>query len=165
METEAAMPYRSICVAVALQRYLDFTPVALRQRAVARAMAIVNEATLTVVSVDAPVDLLPHLATTEEKISRFVESLIDEGLSVNTILRTGKPSAEILEVVEESKADLLIMGSHNKSGPLDIGFGSTVRALPHDLEVPLILIRPTAAEVERVRELIIPSYPVVFPYG
>ncbi len=159
------MPYQTICVAVALQRYLDFTPVALQQRAVARAIAIVNEATLTVVSVNTPVDLLPHLATTEEKIQRFVEPLTADGLSVNTILRTGKPSAEILKVIEEIEADVLIMGSHSKSGPLDIGLGSTVRALPQDLDVPLILIRPTAAEVEQARELIIPSYPVVFPYG
>lgn len=159
------MVYQSICVAVALQRYLDFTPVALRQRAVARAMAIVNGAKLTVVSVDAPVDLLPHLATTAEKIQRFVDPLAEEGISVHTMLRTGKPSKEILAVIEEIEADVLIMGSHNKSGPLDIGLGSTVRALPYDLEVPLVLIRPTAAEVEKARELIIPSYPVVFPYG
>lgn len=98
-------------------------------------------------------------------MQRFIEPLVDEGLSVNTILRTGKPSAEILKVIEEIESDVLIMGSHSKSGPLDIGLGSTVRALPHDLEVPLILIRPTAAEVEKARELIIPSYPVVFPYG
>ena len=120
---------------------------------------------VTVVSIEAPVDLLPHLATTEEKIQRFIEPLVAEGLSVKTILRTGKPSKEILAVVEEIGCDVLIMGSHSKSGALDIGLGSTVRALPHDLEVPLILIRPTAAEVEQARELIIPAYPVVFPYG
>lgn len=159
------MPYRSICVAVALQRYLDFTPVVLRQRDIARALAIVNEATLTIVSVDAPVDLLPHLATTEEKIKRFVDPLEEEGLKVQTMLRTGKPSTEILVAAEEVEADLLIMGSHSKSGPLDIGLGSTVRALPQDLEVPLILIRPMATEVEKARDLIIPAYPVVFPYG
>lgn len=159
------MPYRSICVAVALQRYLDFTPVVLRQRDIARALAIVNEATLTIVSVDAPVDLLPHLATTEEKIQRYADPLQEEGLKVQTMLRTGKPSTEILEAIEEVDADLLIMGSHSKSGPLDIGLGSTVRALPQDLEVPLILIRPTNTEVEKARDLIIPAYPVVFPYG
>lgn len=159
------MVYRSICVAVALQRYLDFTPVALRQRTLARALAKIGDGRLTVVSVDAPVDLLPHLASTEEKLQRFVEPLAAEGLTVATMLRAGKPSAEILEVVEEVDADLLIMGSHSKSGPLDIGLGSTARAIPHDLEVPLIFIRPTANDVERGRELIIPSYPVVFPYG
>ena len=165
MDKEAAMPYRSICVAVALQRYLDFTPVALRQRDLARALATVDDCLLTIVSVNAPVDLLPHLATTEEKIERFVEPLMTDGLSVNTVLRTGKPSTEIVTVIEEVEADLLIMGSHSKSGPLDIGLGSTVRALSHDLQIPLILIRPTAAEVESARELNIPNYPVVFPYG
>ena len=165
MEEEAAMPYSSLCVAVALQRYIDFTPVALRQRELAKILALDGGGVVTIVSVDAPVDLLPHLATTNEKLHRFIEPLVAEGLSVNMILRTGKPSTEILEVVEDLEPDVLIMGSHSKSGPLDIGLGSTVRALPHDLEIPLILIRPTAEEVEQGRELIIPSYPVVFPYG
>ena len=159
------MNYRSICVAVALQRYLDFTPVALRQRALVRAMARLDDSVITMVSVDAPVDLLPGLETTEEKIHRLIEPLVAEGLSVHIALKTGKPSTEILAVLEETHADLLIMGSHSKSGPLDVGLGSTVRALPHDLEAPLILVRPTAGEVERARELIIPSYPVIFPYG
>jgi nucleotide-binding universal stress UspA family protein len=165
MEREALMNYRSICVAVALQRYLDFTPVALRQRNLVRALARLDDAIVHFVSVDAPVDLLPGLETTEEKIQRLIEPLAAEGLSVHIALRTGKPSTEILGVLEETGGDLLIMGSHSKSGPLDVGLGSTVRALPHDLEVPLILVRPTATEVERARELIIPSYPVIFPYG
>lgn len=159
------MNYQSICVAVALQRYLDFTPVALRQRAVARALAKVDDGVVTVVSVEAPVDLLPDLETTEEKIQRFVQPLATEGLSVHTVLKTGKPSAGILEVIEKIEADVLIIGSHSKQGPLDVGLGSTVRALPADLKVPLILVRPTATEVEMAQELMIPRYPVVFPYG
>lgn len=155
----------SICVAVALQRYLDFTPVALRQRDLARAMAVADGASLTILSVDAPVDLLPHLETTDEKLRRYAEPLIEAGLPVATVLRRGRPSTKIVEVAAEIKADALIMGSHSKTGPFDVGLGSTVRALPDDFDVPVILIRPTEADSDRVRELMIPSYPVVFPYG
>ncbi len=157
--------YRSICVAAALQRYLDFTPISLRQRDLARVLARADDAVVTVVSVDAPVDLLPGLETTEEKIRRFIEPLTAEGLEVRTVIRSGKPSTEILRVVDEIEADLLIMGSHSKHGPLDVGLGSTVRAIPHDFDVPVILLRPTASEVERARELMIPTYPLIFPYG
>ncbi|MCD4748763.1 MAG: universal stress protein [Thermoanaerobaculales bacterium] len=159
------MKYQSICVAVALQRYLDFTPVALRQRSLAMVLAHAFGARLTILSVNAPVDLLPGLETTEEKLDRFSTPLLEDGFEVQRILRTGKPSTEILEVVEEVHADLLIMGSPSKRGALDVGLSSTVRSLPHDLDIPLLLIRPTATETDRAHELIIPRYPMVFPYG
>lgn len=154
-----------ICVAVALQRYLDFTPVAVRQREVARLLALASGSTVTVVSVDAPVELLPDVETTAEKLERYLEPLRGDGLRVEAIQRSGQPSAEILAVVSEVGADLLIMGSHSKRGPFDVGLGSTVAALPRDLEVPVLLVRPSVADHERARELMIPRYPVVFPYG
>lgn len=159
------MNSKSICVAVALQRYIDFTPIALRQREIAAVLAHGYGARLTVVSVNAPVDLLPGLETTEEKLDRYTQPLREDGFDVRGILRTGKPSREILEVLEEVGADLLIIGSHSKRGPLDVGLGSTVSAMPQDLEIPLLIVRPTLSETERAHELIIPRYPMVFPYG
>jgi len=159
------MIYETICVAVALQRYLDVTPVAARQRDLATLIAIGTGARLIVLSVDAPVELLPGLETTAEKLERFARPLRDEDIEVSTELRTGRPSQEIVEVVRTTGADLLIMGSHSKRGPLDVGLGSTVKALPADLEVPILLVRPTASETNRAHELIIPRYPMVFPYG
>jgi len=159
------MTYSSICVAVALQRYLDFTPVALRQRHLAALIASACRARLTVVTVEAPVELLPGLETMQEKLDRYTRPLQEQGLDVTAHHREGKPSSEILATLDEVDADLLIMGSHSKRTPLDVGLGSTVRALPSDLAVPVLLIRPTHEEYERTQELKIPKYPVVFPYG
>ncbi len=159
------MRHETICVAVALQRYLDFTPVALRQRDLAQLVAIASDAKVIVLSVDAPVDLLPGLETTAEKLERFSRPLLEEGIEVKTELRTGRPSREIVACVLAHGADLLIMGSHSKRGPLDVGLGSTVKALPADLDVPVLLVRPTLNETNRAHELIIPPYPMVFPYG
>jgi nucleotide-binding universal stress UspA family protein len=159
------MPYSKLCVAVALQRYLDFTPVALRQRELALTLARSWGASVHVLSVNAPVPLLPDLETTEEKRERYLEPLLAEGLTVTAALREGRPSREIVAYVGEVGADLLLVGTHAKRGPLDVGLGSTAAALPHDLEAAVIMVRPTADDEQRTRELMIPRYPLVFPYG
>lgn len=159
------MPYNRVCVAVALQRYLDITPIAARLRELALLIAKADDAQLALLSVEAPVDLLPDVDTMEEKLARFAGGLDGEGLQVTTELREGKPSREIMDFAGAFKADLLIIGSHSKRGPLDVGLGSTAAALMRELETTIITVRPTEAEQERARELMIPRYPLVFPYG
>jgi nucleotide-binding universal stress UspA family protein len=157
--------YQTICVAVALQRYIDFTPVAERQRELSRVLAAAHGGTLRVLSVDAPVALLADVESTQDKLERFVEPLRSSGIEVVATVREGRPSREIVRWVEEVRADLLIMGSHSKRGPLDVGLGSTAAALPEDFAVPVLLVRPTRSEQERTRDLMIPRYPFIFPYG
>ena len=159
------MAYSKICVAAALQRYLDVTPIAARIRDLARVLAAADNAPVSVLSVEAPVELLPDVDTMEEKIERYAEPLRAAGLEVDAVIRKGKPSREIIAHMEEIGADLLIIGSHSKRGPLDVGLGSTAAALLRDLETTVITVRPTEAEQERATELMIPRYPVVFPYG
>jgi nucleotide-binding universal stress UspA family protein len=159
------MRYRKICVAVALQRYLDFTPMALRQRELARVMAAAYGSAIRLVSVNAPVALLPDVETTEEKIERFAAPLVEEGLDVHSKVREGRPSREIARHVEEIGADLLIMGTHSKRGLFEVGLGSTAAAIPEELGAEVILLRTTEEGQKRTRELMIPKYPFIFPYG
>ena len=159
------MPYTKICVAAALQRYLDITPIAARIRDLAGVLADAHDAPVSVLSVEAPVELLPDVETMEEKIERYAEPLRAAGLEVDAVIRKGKPSREIIAHMEEIGADVLIIGSHSKRGPLDVGLGSTAAALLRDLEKTVITVRLTEAEQEKATELMIPRYPVVFPYG
>jgi nucleotide-binding universal stress UspA family protein len=159
------MAYTSICVAVALQRYVDLTPLALMMRDLAILLAREHGASVHVVSVDAPVPLLPDAETTEDKVARFAEPLVELGLSVTTEVRQGRPSQEIRACAEALAADLIIIGSHSKRGPLDVGLGSTASALVRDVSGTVLMVRPTQAEQEQARELMIPRYPLIFPYG
>lgn len=159
------MPYSRICVAAALQRYLDLTPIAVRIRDLARALALADNAAVSVLSVEAPVELLPDVETMAEKLDRYAEPLLADGIAVEVALRRGRPSHEIAAFVESIGADLLIIGSHSKRGVLDVGLGSTAAALVRDLDATIIMVRPTDEEQRRARELMIPKYPVVFPYG
>jgi nucleotide-binding universal stress UspA family protein len=159
------MAYRRIVAAVALQRYLDFTPIALRIRDLAALLARSCGASLTILSVDAPVELLPGVETTRDKLERLCEPLRAAGTEVTAVLREGRPSKVIAEVVAELGADLLVMGTHSKRGPIDVGLGSTASAIDRELAATVLLVRPGPAEQEAARELMIPRYPLVFPYG
>ena len=159
------MAYRRIVAAVALQRYLDFTPIALRIRDIAALLARSCGASLTILSVDAPVELLPGVETTRDKLERLCEPLRAAGTEVTAVLREGRPSKVIAEVVAELGADLLVMGTHSKRGPIDVGLGSTASAIDRELAATVLLVRPGPAEQEAARELMIPRYPLVFPYG
>jgi nucleotide-binding universal stress UspA family protein len=160
------MSYRKICLAVALQRYLDITPIGARLRDVAVAIARDSGAPLAVLSVEAPVELLPEVETMGEKLERFVEPILQSGIEVHAELREGRPSREIAAFVREVGGDLLVVGSHSKRSAIDVGVGSTASALLRELdEVPVLMVRPTAEEQDRAEELKIPRYPMVFPYG
>ena len=117
------------------------------------------------VSVDAPVPLLPDAETTADKVARLVEPLVELGLAVTTEVRRGRPSQEIRACAEALAADLVIIGSHSKRGPLDVGLGSTASALVREVSGTVLMVRPSQAEQERAGELMIPRYPLIFPYG
>jgi len=160
------MSYSKICLAVALQRYLDITPIAARLRELAIALAQHSGGELAVLSVEAPVELLPEVETLEEKLDRFVKPIRESGLQVHAELRKGRPSREILAFVREAGGDLLLVGSHSTRSALDVGVGSTAAALLRELlDVPVLMVRPTDDEQDRAEELKIPRYPLVFPYG
>jgi len=159
------MGYNRIVVAAALQRYLDFTPIAVRIRDLGGDLTAVHGGFIHLLSVNAPVDLLPGVETTKEKLERFAHPLRERGLTVEIVLREGRPSRAIEEYVDVIGADLLIMGSHSKRGPIDVGLGSTASALSRELSAHVLLMRPTDAEQDRAQELMIPKYPFVFPYG
>lgn len=157
------MPAERICLAVALQRYVQIPPIALRQRELVTTLARAWGSEVFVVSVDAPVGLVPDLEETTAKLNRYVEPM--HGLRVTTAYREGRPAAEVQRYMEEVRADLLIVGSHSKRGPLDVGIGSTAAALSRVGKVPVLLVCPSAEEARHTRELMIPTYPFVFPYA
>ena len=154
-----------IVLAVALQRYVDFPPVALRAREVAAALARAGDSAVEVVTVEAPGALLPGLETAEEKLGRFVRGLRDQGLEAEGHLLTGRPAERIPPFVVHCGADFLVIGSHSKRNLLDVGIGATANALVRACPCPVVMVWPTREESARARELMIPGYPFIFPYG
>ena len=133
-------------------------------------------AQLTVMSVDDP--LLAEVAAsaghspslveeTERELRRFAADALDRpqqrALTTEFVVRIGKPAAEILEVAAAREADLIVMGSHGRSGVRKLFFGSTTERVLRETGRPVLVTpddraRPTSVSdiVSGVRRVLAP---------
>lgn len=152
--------YNTILAAVALQRWDEYTAHALAVRDVAAALAQSASKALSVVSIydyqfTRPSGL-PHevavkyredlMQRTDSAIARqmadFIAPLKADGLQVSTILRVGNPREMIVQVANEIKADILLIGTHSKRGMLDISMGGSAQHISRRAPCTVLLVAP-----------------------
>lgn len=153
-----------IVLAVALERFADLTPVALRLREVTIHQARKHSAIVDVVTVECSFARVTGLETTEEKLARFLEPFREFGIEAQGHVLYGRPSEQIREFSERVNADSLIISSHCTPCPVNISFGSTAAALMRHSPHLLRVVRPTKREVEKTRRMLLSSRPFI-PYG
>ncbi len=79
----------------------------------------------------------------EEYLARIAQSLRDQGITVETsISHSSSPKREIIRYAREVRPDLLIMGAHGHGGLKDLIFGTTINPVRHQLELPMLIVRP-----------------------
>jgi len=79
----------------------------------------------------------------EQYLARIARSLRDQGISVETtISHSPSPQREIVRYANEVRPDLVIMGAHGHRRLQDLVFGNTINPVRHNLEVPLLIVRP-----------------------
>ncbi|MBI1925559.1 Nramp family divalent metal transporter [Candidatus Poribacteria bacterium] len=83
-----------------------------------------------------------------EELAREIEA---HDLSVETMLRYGKPVEGIIKSVEEAGFDLLVLGSHGHRGIEDVIHGQTVTGVRHGVKIPVLIIRTTPSGPERAQ--------------
>ncbi len=69
------------------------------------------------------------------------------GVRVSTEVRRGEPVAEILAGAKETRADLIIMTTHGRTGFGRLLFGSVAEGVLRQADVPVFLMRQTEAQV------------------
>jgi manganese transport protein len=47
---------------------------------------------------------------------------------------------EIIRLVQNSKADMLVMGAHRHSGLKDYLFGETIESVRHGVDIPVLIV-------------------------
>ncbi len=77
----------------------------------------------------------------EEYIIKLELALRDKGLDCVALLGYGSPPREIVRLVEECKADALVMGGHGHRGLKDLIFGATISPVRHALSIPVLIVR------------------------
>jgi nucleotide-binding universal stress UspA family protein len=83
----------------------------------------------------------------EEYLAAIAAELRAKGVRVTTMVRRGEPVAEILAAAREVGADLIAMTTHGRSGLSRLLFGSIAAAVLSQAEIPVFLMRQTAAQV------------------
>jgi manganese transport protein len=79
----------------------------------------------------------------EQYLERVAQSLRDQGVTVETaICHSPSPSKEIVRYAHEIQPDLVIMGAHGHGGLKDLIFGNTINPVRHNLQVPMLIVRP-----------------------
>jgi nucleotide-binding universal stress UspA family protein len=97
--------------------------------------------------VDAPTHLIEPV---EDYLRQVGEVSLQEaehfckkhGISTQTVIRSGHPVEEIIREAEESKVDLIALGSHGKSALKAALIGSVAFGVIHkDISIPVLIVR------------------------
>lgn len=82
------------------------------------------------------------LETRKDKLhlQSYVEQLRNKGFIVEGKLGYKHRTREIVRIVKEGNADMLVMGAHLHSGLLDYLYGETVDKVRHKLRIPVLIV-------------------------
>jgi manganese transport protein len=76
-------------------------------------------------------------------LDRIAQSLEAQGIAVETaVLHSTSPRKEIVRYAHDIHPDLLIMAAHGHGGLKDLIFGTTIGPVRHNLDVPILIVRP-----------------------
>ena len=136
---------------------IDFSPASLE--ALRRADEIAREWSTTLVAAHV-VDWSPEgprPAVIAADIEAFGKELLDEGTRrlhdviskelghpahVRSVIAVGKPHEEIVGLIKQHRADLIVMGAHSRRPLLDAFLGSTTNQVIRQSTCPVMVVRP-----------------------
>jgi manganese transport protein len=71
----------------------------------------------------------------------YVDELRRQGYNVYSRIGYRNRTKEIVRIVQEEKADMLVIGAHGHSGVKDFIYGETINAVRHELTIPVLVVR------------------------
>ena len=76
----------------------------------------------------------------EQQLKAYAEQLRGRGLHVTTRLGYRNRVSEIVRIVKEEQADILVMGAHGHTGLKDLVYGETINRVRHELKIPVLVV-------------------------
>jgi universal stress protein A len=77
----------------------------------------------------------------ERRMERFARAAREEGVEADVAEAFGVVAPTILALAKSTGADLIVMGTHGRSGLARLMLGSVAEAVVHGADVPVMLIR------------------------
>ncbi len=76
-----------------------------------------------------------------DNLKVYQHSLQQKGYVVDVKLGFGKSARTISNIINQTDADILVMGAHGHKGLKDIIFGSTVDKVRHQVKIPVLIVK------------------------
>jgi len=92
-----------------------------------------------------PVELEPDGAAAEAELQAFIKPAVDAGVPMTPVIRSGSVIAGIADSAGEKQADLIVIGTHGRSGFERLFLGSTAERVLRTAPCPVLTV-PLRAE-------------------
>jgi manganese transport protein len=76
----------------------------------------------------------------DERLQMYVAQLKEKGFSATSRLGFHRRTREIVRLVREESADMLVIGAHGHTGVKDWFFGETIDSVRHELKIPVLIV-------------------------
>jgi manganese transport protein len=76
----------------------------------------------------------------QEHLDNYADQLAQQGIQATGFLGFNDRVKEIVRIVKQNNADMLVMGAHGHTGIKDLLFGQTVGAVRHELKIPVLVV-------------------------
>lgn len=76
----------------------------------------------------------------QQKLDEYVALLRQKGVMAESHLGFRHRTKEIVQIVKDSNADLLVIGAHGHKGVKDWLYGATIDAVRHQLKIPVLIV-------------------------
>ncbi len=86
----------------------------------------------------------------EAEVEKFFGDFDCRGVDIITILANGNPFVKIVEYAKEEAIDLIVMGTHGRSGLASILMGSVAEKVIHKAHCPVLTVHHPDYEFEPI---------------
>ena len=76
----------------------------------------------------------------EARLQSYVQQLHEQGLTATSHLGFRNRAGEIIRIIRESHADMLVIGAHRHSGIKDWLYGETINSVRHEINIPVLVV-------------------------
>jgi len=75
-----------------------------------------------------------------EQMQFYIDNLRQRGFEAEGVIGFKNRAKEIIKIVKEKNADMLVVGAHGHTGLKDIIYGQTVNTVRHELKIPVLVV-------------------------
>jgi universal stress protein A len=131
----------------------DFSPTSQEVLAVASSLAKSSGAELIIAHCEIPpavyggAEMVTHLSDLNDQLAREQLEQVtpaDPSIRVRRELLNGDPAKEIVDLADQEKVDLIVVGSHGRTGLEHFLMGSVAEKIVRHAKCPVLTVKPRA---------------------